>query len=706
MPEQSELFAINRKHLVGRLVTSTVSKGAIAGVELPQGGMFSDLIVLGADDFSDCNFIDVMGETVPIFAEKEVSYKGQPVIAVFGPVFEDVELFCNAVKVSYQITPDSESNAPQVYGEPFDWSFGDTDEYFVQGAKTLRTTFNVGSHSCSMLGDQKVFAVMDDGAMKLQLETQWPVHVRGSVSNVLGLPFDAVHIDSQPYFASFDQLIVMPSILSCIAAKAAMKTGELVRLYAPLVSWQPKMDFEFKTVVLQDGDCAAGRYKCTIDMGAFPIFPKEVCYNILAGIVPVYPLKALDVTVTIVRSSTPPANFFGDLGYSMSLAAVENHFSQIAIASNEQPGLWKLAQLKDFGHKGSSMSECVRESSDFVNLSRTLEGVVTSSWYSRKYAANSQKSLFAERMNPLLNYSRGIGIATGEGIMGFSQQYNALVKYSLAVTLTEDGKVLVNTGMQPGRSMLGVWKQAIRQFLDVSDDDIVFKDINDADIIDIGPNVLSRRIGIVTRLLLKACSEISKKKEFSRLPITVTACSEADVSDPCYYSSCFGSMAVELHIDTVSLSPVIDKVWARFHMGHVFDMQKLVNKARLSIFSVISEILPNWSGDLNIDLEVSLDSDYSPSSVTAAVRGLTTAALINALSQAIGRQVNFVPITESNILALTKGPSSSSRPVASQPKESDKEPDTKDSNDGEDIPSNAQAAPGIEGEGEDNGGAR
>lgn len=675
MPEQSELFAVNRKHLVGKLVTATVSNGVIAGVELPEGSVSSNLVVISAKDFGECNYIDVMGESVPIFAKDEVSYKGQPVLAVFGSVSEDVELFCNAVKVSYQITPGSESSATQVFGEPFNWSYGNTDEYFVQGSKTLKTTFSVGSHSCNTLGDQKIFAVMDEGVMKLQLETQWPVHVRRSVANVLGLPFENVHIDVQPYFASFDQLIMMPSLLSCIAAKAAIMTGELVRLYAPLVSWQPKMDFEFRTAVLQDGGCAAGRYKCTIDMGAFPIFSKEVCYNILAGIVPVYPMKALDVTVTIMKSCAPPANFFGDLGYSMSLAAVENHFTQLALAYGRQPGLWKLEQVNECGHKGTPMGESVRESSGFDNLAKTLDEVVSSSWYSRKYAANSQKALFAERMNPLVNYSRGIGIATGEGIMGFSQQYNALVRYSLSVSLTQDEKVVVNTGMQASRNMMAVWKQAVRQFLDVDDDNIVFKSVNDADIIDIGPDVLSRRIGIVTRLLIKACSEISKKKAFSRLPITVTAYSEADLSDPYYFSSCFGTVAVELHLDTVSLSPVIDKVWARFHMGHVFDVQKLVNKARLSMFSVISEVLPNWSGDLNIDLGISQDSDYTPSSVTAAVRGLTMAALISALSQAIGRYVNAVPITESSILALIKG---SSAPVRSPVPVSDKSKDLRE----------------------------
>lgn len=654
MPEQSELFTVNKKHLIGRLITSTVSRARIENIELPKD--FSSVVVLDASDFGEHNFIDVMDEKVPIFAQEEVFYEGEPILAVFGENLEEVNLFCNAVKITYD-TSSYEDDTPQVFGEPFNWSFGNTDDYFVQSSKTLKTQFSVKKHPCSSLEEQTVFAIMDEGVIKIQLASQWPVHVRKTVSSVLDLPFEKIHLALKPFYAPFDQLIITPSLLSCIAAKAAMKTGQLIRLYAPLASWQPKMDFEFKSVILSDGSCPAGRYKCTIDLGAFPIFSKEVCYNILAGIVPVYPLKALDVSITIVKTSTAPANFFGDLGYSIALSAIENHFTQVSVALGEYPGTWKLEQIKKSENEGSPISERVRVSLGFENLSKTFEDVLKASWYSRKYAANSQKSLYVERLAPFLNYSRGIGIATGEGIMGFSQQYNALAKYSLELTLDEENKIIVNTGMQVEKDMESIWKQTIKQLLNVNEDDIIFKDINDPNIIDIGPNALSRRIGIVTKLLIAACSKIAKKKTFSRLPITVRTTSEASFEDPCYFSSCFGSVAVELHIDTVSLSPVIDNIWARFHMNRVFNMQKLISKARIAIFSVIEEVFPNSSCNLNIDLEISQDLDYSPSSVTTAVRGLTIAALINAVSQATGHYVNTIPLTESNILALIKGPS-------------------------------------------------
>ena len=655
MPEQSDIFELNKKYLVGKLITSTVAKGHIAAIELPPEGKYSNIFVVTAEDLGLFNFVQVMDEKVPILAAQEISYKGQPVMAVFGPADEDVELYCREVKISYQIAPEAEVLTTEIYGQPFEWSFGDTNEYFVQHAKTVKSTFSVGAHESALLGDQRIFATLQKGVMNLQLETQWPVSVKKAVAQVLGFSLDKVNVEAQPNVASYDQFILRPTVFSCIAAVAAVKTKSAVQMCVPLVSYQPVLNYKFETVVSHDEGCIAGRFSCTVDMGAFPVFTQEVYNNVLAGIVPVYPMKALDLKVTILKSPSSPANFFGDLGFAMSQAAVENHYTQVALALGLQPGLWRLELLKTCENKGPALSEKVRQSKGFENLSKALEDVIEASWYTRKCAVNTQKRHYGNKVNPLVNYSKGIGLAAGEGIMGFSQQFNVAMKYCLSVTLTEDNKVIVNTGMQAGKDMLFIWKETIKQYLDVPEDDIIFLDINDEKIIDIGPNVLSRKIGIVTRLLIQACSEISRKKAFSRLPITVEATSKSSLSDPFYYSSCFGAVAIELHLDTVTLSPVIDKVWARFHMGHVFDMQKLINKARLAIFTVISEVFPNISWQFNIDLKVEESADYEQSSITAAIRGLTIAALIGAISQALGRPVNFLPITDLDILSLLKG---------------------------------------------------
>jgi CO/xanthine dehydrogenase Mo-binding subunit len=654
MPEQSDLFDLNKKHLIGRLVTSTVSRGKIADISLPSENQFRHMLVLSAADFGANGCVRIMDEELPFFARDEVSYKGQPVLAVFGYEAEDVELFCREVKVSYQIRQDSEDYDGKQYGAPFIWSYGNTDDYFNEKAKVFKSSFEVDPFSNTMLGDQKVFAVQKDGRINIRVATQWPTHLRKTIAQNLGCELSDIVIHPQPYYAPYDQLVVLPSILATVAALAAIQSGELVQFSSPMVSWQPRMKITHETAFLPDGTLLADRAHCIVDLGAFPYFSQEVCHSILAGLVSNYPMKAADVNISITRSSTPPANFFGDLGFSMALAGTEQHFSRLAISIGMQPGIWRLNRVSNVPAKGFPLSQSVRSSTDFNKLGPTIKAVIDESWYSRKYSSNAQAHLKSVKMNPLVNYSRGIGIASGESIMGFSQHINASGKFSLSVTMNEDETLVVNTGIIADRSMAAIWKDTIRKIIDIPAEDIFFMDINNPAILELGPSVLSRKVGIVSSLLMRACSELERKRAFSRLPLTITSEYEAELTDPFFFSASLGSVVIDLHIDTIMLSPIIDNIWVNFHLGHVFDKEKLLNKARHTITTVLSDICPRSSAKCNMYIDFDQQGDFTASSMTSGLRGLTTAALIGALSQALGHQIYKIPVTSDDILGIAR----------------------------------------------------
>ena len=113
-------------------------------------------------------------------------------------------------------------------------------------------------------------------------------------------------------------------------------------------------------------------------------------------------------------------------------------------------------------------------------------------------------------------------------------------------------------------------------------------------------------------------------------------------------------MAIDLHIDTVMLSPIIDNIWVNFHLGHVFDMDRLLNKARHTITAVLSDICPRSTAKCNIDIKIDQDGTFTASSLTAGLRGLTTAALTAALSQALGHAIRRIPVTSDDILGIAR----------------------------------------------------
>jgi len=111
-------------------------------------------------------------------------------------------------------------------------------------------------------------------------------------------------------------------------------------------------------------------------------------------------------------------------------------------------------------------------------------------------------------------------------------------------------------------------------------------------------------------------------------------------------------VAIDLHLDTVMLSPIIDNIWVNFHVGHVFDTGRLLSKARHTITTVLSDICPRSSAKCNIDIQVFQDGNFPASSITAGLRGLTTAALTGALSQALGYPIRRIPVTSDDILGI------------------------------------------------------
>ncbi|MCF0237704.1 MAG: molybdopterin-dependent oxidoreductase [Sphaerochaetaceae bacterium] len=363
-------------------------------------------------------------------------------------------------------------------------------------------------------------------------------------------------------------------------------------------------------------------------------------------------IKIHIVSIVIQSSNTVPANFFGDLGYAMALAAAENHENIVAETLGVSQSKWRLTRLE--GEEGFPLCSSVKSFKDFKRFRKTIESVANSSNFDRKSSVFLQKEMKKLNFNPLINYCKGIGIGCSQGVAGFSNHFSSRLGYEVSITYTEDKKVLVSIGMVINRTAANIWKKVIKSVLDVEEENILFKNINAEGVDDFGPNTMSRKLGIVPQLLLQACEDIKRKMEFSRLPLTVTTQSEVLLSDPFYTSTFFGSMVIEIHLDTISLLPVIDRVWASLSFGRILSKDLLEDTIRRSISATISELCPVSSGDFELKLELLENPELPITSGTSAIKAITASALTNAISQAVGHRIKEIPITEEDFFNMTR----------------------------------------------------
>ncbi len=521
-------------------------------------------------------------------------------------------------------------------------------KHHAEKFRVIETEFEVESISNSIMGATKFYANTADDIIYISCPSQWPLHVRDSVASVLKMPRSRVMIETQDFHTHYDHMLIQPAIYATLTAFAASRLGGLVELQINLTSWRPRTKYRFQTALDKKGNPAAFRARADIDFGAFPLFVEEACVNIMAGLIPNYPVEAFQININALRSNTPPANFFGDLGFYPSLTATENHFNHLVHETGTSPADWKIQNLQ----KTFPARSTVILSTSPEGMRQNIAECVEDSEFGRKYAAYSQFSTPEAHRKAILPYYRGIGLSAGQGITGFSNKFHYVSQYS--VTLTHTGKeISVAIGFNLTRYLKKCYRSIIQKYFDINTDKINFEDINSPVTPDSGPNTLSRATGMVIFLLENACQALKEKIERgSPYPIVETSFKTGFESADYFVSCCSGSVCVDVHMDTVHLRPVVDGVYARIKTGKVYDITGFQDALKHMISRTISEACPTIENAASIDLRVRSNPQIFSGFSIYMVQGLTISALCSALGQAVNGYIRKIPITEEDLFNI------------------------------------------------------
>jgi xanthine dehydrogenase molybdopterin-binding subunit B len=99
-------------NLHGIIIRSTVDEGQIVDIQLPK--MDSHFLIIAARDIPGNNRIQILDNQMPLLASSQISYKGQPILALFGHDFESVELTAREIQISYKLPPSVAAAAASV----------------------------------------------------------------------------------------------------------------------------------------------------------------------------------------------------------------------------------------------------------------------------------------------------------------------------------------------------------------------------------------------------------------------------------------------------------------------------------------------------------------------------------------------------------------------------------------------------------------
>lgn len=703
----------------GSLVSSDEAGSAIRNIIMPD--LDQKYSVITADDIPGENDIDIFGTRIPLLAKDEIHFKGEAVLAIFGPDYESSEILKRQIVIETgepgneveEIVPDAatapepvpeeenvpgetketdgdevpaEESRPAIEMEIMDmpdlealragtartvsedekltsgeYGWGNLDEFrngrkeiheengveteVVREYRKVESSFRLDPVETSLFTLYTATCWMEGSILHIEVPTQYPELVRESIARVTGLDRKKILLHIQDYNSPYDEFFYPPAKLAAIAALACLKLKAPIELRSRAYSRRGAVRTERITYMSEDNHPVAEEVIHTVDLGAYPYLWKEYQRQAIAGLIPSYPLSAFKATVRIEKSRNYPSSLFASLGYTEALASTEYHISELAKESGMTPLQFKFHVSKD-KRKFTDYLPAI----DLSDIKKLTRSVAQKSSFDRKWSANNfQKGDFG-----LLGYLKGIGIASGIGIAGFSTSFIKENEFSAKMTYTAKDTVTVNSSAFSHGTALRYWKSILQEELGLEKaDDAIFLS-SEQNPIDSGPKVLSRFVCNFSRQLQAGAKRLKQLKETEKPPFSLLV----DVENkyfPCEFDEgCFGAMVIELRIDERDYEVTIEEVWAEYSIGVIADEATLVNTIRQVIMRTLVENGAKLSSQCKVNISINRRITDNIAAVGSVTRALTTGALMNALTQAYEKKGAYLPTSASFLISAGK----------------------------------------------------
>ena len=275
-----------------------------------------------------------------------------------------------------------------------------------------------------------------------------------------------------------------------------------------------KIIMQEEEVAISVGKISCIDILCVVDAGAFNLLLDEILTQIIITALGVYGIPSYRIKVIAIKTNTRLTDVFSNWGDYYTNTAMEKHISDIVDKYNFDPIEFRLENMlkpQDKTVTGSIKKEELK-------MSNLINSVCEATSFNRKYRA--YKTLNNEQDSSYGNYCRGIGIAIGVQYNGLKPIIKRGIDYSVEMTLTTNQELFVKA--EPSSTtMKELLKLRILKAINIEKEKIIFENIKNIDLEDIGPSMSSCITSVLPILVDKCIQEIQKQRFREPLPITV-----------------------------------------------------------------------------------------------------------------------------------------------------------------------------------------
>jgi xanthine dehydrogenase large subunit len=498
--------------LFATVYTSPYSHGKITEIDFSEAEKCEGIVhIITWKDIPGQNQIGHIIHDEPLLVEEEFTYKGQPIAIVIADNERLARKALTKINLKFEPLPViTDARKAYLKGEIIGteriFSFGNIDEAKKQCAHIIEGTVESGAQEHLYLETQTALAYsLENGKIKIISSTQSPSAVQQTVSDVLGLPLNAVESEVLRLGGGFGGKEDQANAWAAMAALGSLFTGRAVRLVLPrktdmsITGKRHPYSCDFKIGLSNDLKILFFEVMYFQNAGAYADLSTAILERTLFHATNSYFIPNVRAKAASCRTNLPPNTAYRGFGGPQAMFVIESAIYEAARSLNipaffiQQKNLIHIGQQFPYGMKmqTDNATLCFEKAFKDYNVEKKIKEIEV---------FNSQN----------VNLKKGISLMPV--CFGISFTSTFLNQASALVHVYNDGSIGISTGaVEMGQGVNEKIRKIAARVLGISTARVITHTTNTTRIANISPTAASTGTDLNGNATRLACIEIKQR---------------------------------------------------------------------------------------------------------------------------------------------------------------------------------------------------
>lgn len=675
--------------LWGIQIGSPVDKGILIEIIFSKNIPWSEYIICTNKDIPGDNLMSSVVNDLPILVEKEINYKGQPILLIAHKEKEKLDLAKKNISFDIDnlnpILNLKDSIEKKFLSYEKIMKKGDIDNGFSNSYYIYEDTYSTQAVDQAYIEPQSMIAynsIKESKKIFVKGSMQCPFYIKKTLEKVFNT--EEVEVEQIMTGGAFGGKEDYPSLIASHTALLSYKSGKNVKII-----YDRNTDIKITTkrhpsiINIKVGIDKKKKFKAlkmiiSLDCGAYETLSRVVLARAMLHC-GAYEFENVEIIGKLYKTNTPPNGAFRGFGAPQSFFAVESFINTI---SEKIKNIQKTNILK----KNSIM-----------NCSQKLKSTTIPLIFKEISNNYKEHKITISKFNRLNKYKKmGVGFSLFFHGAGFTGSGEVIMKSKAGLKLLKNGNIkILAASTELGQGVFTIFPQIVSKCLNIPYKYIEVEKLNTSKVPNSGPTVASRSTMVVGELLINAAEKLKKEigtyktyKEYKNKVLNYFKYNKIDefcsifknpkdyswdehsfVGDA-YSDYAWAGYLTIIEIDLISYNLKVNLVEFIGDIGHVINKKNAEGQVEGGIlqgigYSLFENYTYNTSGFSNYILpsimekpkmKIKFIENISPFGPFGA-KGLgeiplngMAPAIANALYNAIGIRIKDLPITPEKIL--------------------------------------------------------